>query len=581
MPISPFARVAAIVAALLAVPVVTAAAPTPCISVGSSCFATVQAAIDAAPAGAVVAVPAGTFPGGIVITRPLTLRGAGASKTTLSGGEHVITVGTLDAPAGSEPTVTISGITITGGRAHDYPSSVLRAYFGVGGGIASLHDIEGGGSTLTITDSVVSGNEASPVADFVPTSDGHICPDGFCPIAGAEGGGIFAFGSVTLVRSSVVDNITGGSFASDAEGAGIWVQGQLAVTDSVVARNKARVVAPNGQYAEGGGIFVRDGSTMSITRSSIVDNESSVQATWPRATSDGTLVDTLANGGGIHVDDNATVNITGSHIDGNRTSYDNPNGDWGAINAGMQAGASKLTMTDSSLNGNVLSARILTDTSGPIGGIVDWDSDATITRSRFIGNIVTVDAVNGDASAAAPVSALSLLVTDRTDAKTVMSDSIIAGNIVTARTTTGNADVLGAGLLSQTDLTLTRVAITGNKGIARGSGGTLLGGGIATGALLPGSRSDVLSVLSLTDSVVSANALLGPKSAVRSGGGIYSEVPVGLKRTIVAGNIPDQCVGCGATPPTRPVLPHWQGGGFLSGRGDHSSLLDHWMLGKR
>ena len=582
MPISTFARVAAIVAALLAVPVVTAAAPTPCISVGSSCFPTVQAAINAAPAGAVVAVPGGTFPGGIVIAKSLTLRGAGASKTILSGGEHVITVGTLNAPAGSEPTVTISGITITGGRAHDAPGSDIPGVIAVGAGILSLNDAGNGGPVLTITDSVVTGNVVSPVADFVPSTPGPdwpICADAYCRIAGALGGGLYAHGSVTIVRSSIVDNVADGALASDADGAGIYIQGQLAVTDSVVARNKAHVVAPNGQFAEGGGIFAQDGSTVSITRSSVSDNESTLQATWPRTNSDGTPINTLANGGGIHVDNFATVTITGSHIDGNRTSYDNPDGDWGAINAGLQMGfESRLTMTDSTLSRNALSARILTDTSGPIGGVMEWDSDATITRSRFIGNTVTVDAVNGDASAAAAISGLSLL-TDQTDAKTVMSDSIIAGNTVTARTTTGKADVLGAGLLSQTDLTLTRVAITGNKGIAKGSGGTLLGGGIATGALLPGTRTDVLSALSLTDSVVSANALLAPTSAVRSGGGIYSEVPVGLKRTTVAGNIPDQCVGCGAAPPTQPVLPHWHFGKFFSGRGDHSSFLDHWRLG--
>ncbi|WP_345764219.1 hypothetical protein [Diaminobutyricibacter sp. McL0608] len=533
-----------------------------------------------------MAVPAGTFRGGILIAKSLTLRGAGASKTTLSGGEHVITVGTLNAPAGSEPTVTISGITITGGGAHDVPDSDIPGIFAAGAGILSLNDVAGGGSSLTITGSVITGNVASPVSTTGPTTpeaaqNWPLCPDGYCPAAAAVGGGIYAFGSVTIVRSSIVDNVADGSLASDSDGAGIWIYGQLAVTDSVVARNKAHVVAPNGRYAEGGGIFADSGSTVSITRSSINDNESTLQATWPRATSDGTLIDTLANSGGIHVGDFAAVNITGSHIDGNRTSYDNPNGDWGAINAGLQMGyRSRLTMTDSTLSNNALSARILTDTSGPIGGVMEWDSDATITRSRFIGNTVTVDAVNGDASAAAAISGLSLL-TDQNDAKTVVSDSIIAGNTATARTTTGRADVLGAGLLSQTDLTLTRVAITGNKGIAKGSGGTLLGGGIATGALLPGTRTDVLSALSLTDTVVSANALLGPTSAVRSGGGIYSEVPVQLKRTIVAGNIPDQCVGCGATPPTRPVLPHWHGGGFFSGRGDHSSLLDRWGLGKR
>jgi hypothetical protein len=43
----------------------------------------VQAAIDAAPAGATITLPAGTFTESITITKPLTLQGAGWEKTTI------------------------------------------------------------------------------------------------------------------------------------------------------------------------------------------------------------------------------------------------------------------------------------------------------------------------------------------------------------------------------------------------------------------------------------------------------------------------------------------------------------------
>jgi hypothetical protein len=43
----------------------------------------VQAAIDGAPQGAEITLPAGTFSESVTITKPLTLRGAGWEKTTI------------------------------------------------------------------------------------------------------------------------------------------------------------------------------------------------------------------------------------------------------------------------------------------------------------------------------------------------------------------------------------------------------------------------------------------------------------------------------------------------------------------
>src|SRR3954451_15625548 len=92
----------------------TAEAGPACIRVGGSCFTTLDSALAAAVDGDTVQVPAGTFAGGATITKSITLSGAGQRETTLRGGGPVLTVGAFGDP--NPPTVTIRGLTITGGR---------------------------------------------------------------------------------------------------------------------------------------------------------------------------------------------------------------------------------------------------------------------------------------------------------------------------------------------------------------------------------------------------------------------------------------------------------------------------------
>ena len=57
--------------------------------------------------------------------------------------------------------------------------------------------------------------------------------------------------------------------------------------------------------------------------------------------------------------------------------------------------------------------------------------------------------------------------------------------------------------------------------------------------------------LTLTDTVVTANRLTASEGVFSQGGGLYTADPFGgppfpvtLTRTVIAGNKPDQCVGC-------------------------------------
>src|SRR5437764_10017615 len=96
---------------------------------GSGCFSTIQAAVDAAHDGDTIRIAPGTFAGGVAIDVSVDIRGAGAGATIISGGGPVVTIGVEQADV--EPTVSISGVTITGGVNTSFPDHAVTQ----GGGV--------------------------------------------------------------------------------------------------------------------------------------------------------------------------------------------------------------------------------------------------------------------------------------------------------------------------------------------------------------------------------------------------------------------------------------------------------------
>src|SRR5204862_3113887 len=116
----------------------------------------------------------------------------------------------------SEPTVGVKGVTITGGVAVSNPTDPAGTR-DFGGGIEIPWAADGGtGATVTISDSVVTGNRATPTTTI--PSNGAQCPDGPCPFARGDGGGIGNYGRLTLIRTTLSTNVHGGPVASDAHG---------------------------------------------------------------------------------------------------------------------------------------------------------------------------------------------------------------------------------------------------------------------------------------------------------------------------------------------------------------------------
>src|SRR5215467_6930772 len=148
-------------------------------------------AVAAARNGDTIQVGPGTYQGGITINVSVKLAGAGAGSTIIRGGDHVLTIGALG--ASREPVVSISGVTITGGLARSSPESV--PYFKEEGVVAAGGGVEippqtvpkkglpTNGATVTISDSVITGNTADPVRAVSPGPTGPPCTGGSCPIA--------------------------------------------------------------------------------------------------------------------------------------------------------------------------------------------------------------------------------------------------------------------------------------------------------------------------------------------------------------------------------------------------------------
>ncbi|TMQ03163.1 MAG: hypothetical protein E6J90_53925 [Deltaproteobacteria bacterium] len=295
-----------------------------CVGTGAGCLRTIPAALDAAHEGDTIHVGPGTFVGGFTIAKSVRLLGSGASSTVIRGGGTVMTIGTFGATV--EPTVLISGVTITGGISRSSPLSVAwtgeEGVIAFGGGVEIPSNADfTGGATVTIADSVIRGNRVAP--DKTVPSGGAACPDGPCPLALAAGGGIDSWGSLTLRNTTVIDNKVGtasglSALASDADAGGIssW-QGSLTLDGSTVSGNQASATAPNGRFAEAGGIFALGGS-LTITDSAVTDNHASLDASLPDS------ADMAAIGGGMHIAAGAsTATIVGTTISANTISMTN------------------------------------------------------------------------------------------------------------------------------------------------------------------------------------------------------------------------------------------------------------------
>jgi hypothetical protein len=503
-------------------------------------FKQIAPAITAASPGDTIQVAAGTYDGGFTIDKTLKLVGAGPGRTTISGGGPVITIGQIF--AASEPTVSIGGVTITGGVTRSSPESVPCAgkegVWAAGGGIEVPPGTEpggacdrndfGGGATVTISNSVITGNLVAP-SDTVPYA-----PCNGCPAAWAFGGGIDTSGSLTLASTTVSDNPIGSAsglsgLARFAEGAGIFSGiGDMTITNSIVSGNRAAVTG-HGVIADAGGIV--SNGTFSMSNGSVSGNS---------ATVNGDDVFGFVPVGGLHIQNAAQgASISNSTISGNAATVTNPVGVAGVTSGGLKIDIddSNVRLSNDTISDNRVSATTLPGSTGfAFGWAGAGEIGGTLSNVRITGNSVDVSSAAGDAQALGGASPFD---------EGTISNSLIGNNHVHVSAPLGSVDISGGGLDVFGPTTLLNSTVSGNTVDASGKSGSVRGGGIADIAFPFGPDGPPGGPLVLQNSNITSNTLSGTAGIALQGGGVYlQDEPITLTHSVISQNVPDQCFGC-------------------------------------
>jgi hypothetical protein len=474
-----------------------------CVGAGTGCLATLQAAVDTAHDGDTIHIGSGTFAGGVTIDKSVALVGKGANASIVSGGGPVLTIFREQAPA--TLSVSIRGLTITGGVNDSKPDPQVT----FGGGIwiptsqLSEPPFNGTGATVTIDDSVITGNT---VTSRVANPPGPFC--GPHPCGFNSGGGIDNGGVLTITDTRITDNTAGStsSFASLASGVsagGITSRfpATLVLKRSIVSGNRAVVSLPNGDEAATGGI----GSlgALLIEDSVVSDNSAQLSGSFPGAEERAALA--------------------------------------GGINVGECCGVSHVaTIRNTLVRGNRAVAEVGSPETLSIafGGGVFASAPLLLERTIVTDNLARSVSAGDAAADGGGVEIDGAPVTIR--------DSMIARNTVVADAQRA-ALAMGGGVANAGQLTIERTTVLGNRVIARGTGGALPFGepsGAFGGGIWNGTFGGPPPTLTLTNSLVLANALDAPAGFVVRGGGLFTTTAVTLNRTVLAGNRPDQCFGC-------------------------------------
>lgn len=385
--------------------------------------------------------------------------------------------------------------------ATDVPSGASNSNKGLGGGIYSFD------STLTVTDSTISDNEAKGSTSLIISNDGELSSS----TLGNGGGGICAVGKksdVTLDKVTVTGNKATSNVSTNlGAGGGIEAQGgSLTVKDSTISNNNAR--------GNGGGIFSAEGNVLDVSGSTIKGNKGN-------------------NGGGIHTGEARDASKTPSKA----TITDTTILENEAIGSGEGGGVYVGTRADATLKGCTVANNKSVSTGGGIAaklGTVTLD-DTTVENNQ---------AVNGGGLFHLGIAVPGSL--------TLQNGSIIRNNTASSMggglflwgnvglksdnsEISGNKALYGAGIAASqytANFASPKLELVNTKVNNNGDASTVMGGGIyaASGVTVTSKNTKFLDntansgggiLLYLNSSADLNNSEVSGNKATGNGGGVY------------------------------------------------------------
>ena len=381
------------------------------------------------------------------------INGPGAGLLTVSGG-GASQVFTLDmVPQGNAQTVSMSGLTITGGSTTGSGAGLFSRGFMILTGVNITNNaagVDGGGvdniGHMTLVNCTLSGNSAT-----------------------SDGGGFYNSGTATLIDCNIANNTTGttgisggcgldnikgatlsltgctvsgNSSASLGLGAGLLNYGTANLADCTISANTAKT---SGSGSQGGGLDNTGTGIANLT--------------------DCTLTGNFANiGGGLDNFINATVNLTDCTVSSNTAAYSAGVNSLGPITltdctisgntatgggGGMGVGPGATSLTNCTISGN---------SAAYGGGLLNY-AQATLTDCTISGNTAPTGAGIDNQSASGYTIAATL------------TDTIVAGNMTPGAVASDIGGPNPAGVTGTYNL----IGTGGSGGIVGGTSGNLVG----------------------------------------------------------------------------------------------------------
>ncbi|TMM09688.1 MAG: hypothetical protein E6G00_09615, partial [Actinobacteria bacterium] len=324
--------------------------------------------IATANPGDTVVIPASVGPitltsGQIVIDKNLTIRGAGASTTSVSG-NNASRIFCIQAPAcpaaasGTQPSVSISGMTITAGK-------VTTGVSSGGAGIFIQGSLSSGGA-----DGTLNLDRMTFTNDNVTTTS-----------SSSGGGAVFSLaGRLNISNSTFTNNSStssGGPNCCTGGGAIFDEGGPIKVVNTTIGPNNTATVPNSGCCAGGGGVY-DEGGKITLDKSHVDGNTA-------------TVTNSCCNGGGGVYSIGGTIALANSTVNENKTTVtdtsNSGNGAGGLFNFGS------IIVANSHVDGN---STTVNDTGGVIdggGGMLVYGG-LTVSRSSISSNSANLTETN-------------------------------------------------------------------------------------------------------------------------------------------------------------------------------------------